>query len=367
MSRRSELLYAMMAMLASVALFCAVGEFILRFLPTFSGLRVAPVTSASPVFHFVPNHDFVYSRDWDMVMVNHGHINNAGFVNNQDYRPQTGPLLAVVGDSYIEALMVPYGETVHGRLAQALQDKLPVYSFAVSGAPLSQYLIWGQHAVRDWGAKAVVINVVGNDFDESLANYGKRPGFWYYVPGANGEQRLRLSEYQPSILRNLVYASAFARYVIYNLRIGAAWTDFKALVFGGPAMAAPHYAGNTLAQASEARVKDSLAALDAFFRDLPDLVGLPPDRVAFTLDGFRYPAVAAAEAGSYFEVMRGAFRAKAEALGYEVLDLDPAFFARHEQTGEQFNYERDGHWNPAGHAVAFRAIMTSRFFGNLVH
>jgi len=57
--------------------------------------------------------------------------------------------------------------------------------------------------------------------------------------------------------------------------------------------ASPRYAGNTDFEASPKRVSDSLAAIDAFFRDLPVKTGLPPDRVLFTLDGFRYPQAAA--------------------------------------------------------------------------
>ena len=101
-----------------------------------------------------------------MTMGDCGRVNNAGFVNDQVYRKEDEPpLLAVVGDLYIQAAMVPYPETLHGRLASNLEGRLRVYSFGASGAPLSQYLIWARHAVRDYGAQALVINVVGNDFD----------------------------------------------------------------------------------------------------------------------------------------------------------------------------------------------------------
>ena len=58
--------------------------------------------------------------------------------------------------------------------------------------------------------------------------------------------------------------------------------------------------------------------------------------------------------------MRRAFRGKAEARGYEVIDLDAAFFARHRKTGERFEHPTDGHWNATGHEVAFEAVMASR-------
>ena len=81
----------------------------------------APVTTQSPIYHFTPNRDFLFSRDWDMVLANRGRINNAGFVNDQDYRKDDRlPLLAMVGDSMIEAAMLAHRDTVQGRLADAL-------------------------------------------------------------------------------------------------------------------------------------------------------------------------------------------------------------------------------------------------------
>jgi hypothetical protein len=130
-------------------------------------------------------------------------------------------------------------------------------------------------------------------------------------------------------------------------------------------MAAPRYAGNTSTDTSEARVRDSLAGIEAFFRDLPDLVGLPPDRVLFTLDGLRYPDLAAAAGGTYFDLMRRAFRRTAESLGYDVIDLDDFFFERHRRTGELFEFPGDAHWSGVGHRVVFDAVMGSRFLSRI--
>jgi hypothetical protein len=85
----------------------------------------------------------------------------------------------------------------------------------------------------------------------------------------------------------------------------------------------------------------------------------------FTLDGFRYPDAAAGGGGTYFELMRRAFRSKAEALGYETIDLDPYFFAHHAAHAQRFEYPRDGHWNETGHAVAAEAVLASRLIARL--
>ena len=67
-----------------------------------------PVDAADPVLHFTPNRPFTNSLGWNFHNVVHGRVNNAGFVNDQDYVRDGPPLIAVIGDSFIEAQMVPY-------------------------------------------------------------------------------------------------------------------------------------------------------------------------------------------------------------------------------------------------------------------
>jgi hypothetical protein len=370
MGRRREFLLGALTVVITVALCLLVAEVVLRFLPVSSGMRTVAVTAQSPVFHFTPNRNFVFSRDWDMVLANHGRVNNAGFVNGQDYRKDDElPLLAVIGDSMIEAAMVPYRDTLQGRLASALAGKLRVYSFGTSGAPLSQYLIWARHAVVEYGAQSLLINVVGNDFDESHSRYKTKPGFWHYVPDSAGELHLRLSEYHPTALRELVLSSALARYCVFNLKIGPHLLELMTQLFGRPAMAAPQppqYAGNTDASADAGRLRDSLAAIDAFFRDLPQYTGLPPSRILFVVDGMRYPDVAAASKGTYFDMMRKALLEKATSLNYDAIDLDRFFFEQYHRSGERFEFPQDAHWSSIGHGVAFNAVIGSPFIARLL-
>ena len=105
--------------------------------------------------------------------------------------------------------------------------------------------------------------------------------------------------------------------------------------------------------------------MDAVFRDLPATVGLPPDRVLFTLDGFRYPEAAAGGTGTYFDLMRRAFSSRANSLGYKVIDLDAHFFAHYAVHSERFEYPRDGHWNEIGHAVVSDALLATKFVSQL--
>ncbi len=117
-------------------------EVFLRFMPVSSGLKSQPVTQQYPVFHFQASRDIIYSQGWKLAHANRVHINNAGFVNDIDYHEDHDtPLLTVIGDSYIEGLIVPSRETLQARLVEIVDGAGRVYSFAASGAPLSQYLI----------------------------------------------------------------------------------------------------------------------------------------------------------------------------------------------------------------------------------
>lgn len=365
MTRRKEVLFAILTIVISLVGVSAIAEILLRFLPVANHPLVVPVTAADPVFHYTPNRPFLFSRDWDLHLVNHGRVNNAGMVNDQDYRKEdTTPLVAVVGDSYIEAMPVPYAETVQGHLAKALDGRLRVYSYAASGAPLSQYIIWARYAVREYGAKALIINVVGNDFDESHEVYKiDAPGFWIYVRDPDGQLRLRLFEFHVGRIRSLVKHSALARYLFINLHVKSLFIRSRTGDGGGQFpgdIGGRQYAGNTAVEADTGRINASVAVMDAFFRDLSDMVGLPPTRVLFVMDGFRYPDQAQRGAGTYFDRMRRAFRERAEARGYEVIDVDPLFFSDFSKHGRSFEDSRDNHWNATAHGVVANAVMRSK-------
>ncbi|MDO8607319.1 MAG: hypothetical protein Q7R40_12350 [Phaeospirillum sp.] len=366
---RSPILANGAAILFGLAVALLPAELILRFLPVNTGLRTVTVNAGQPVFHFTPNLPFVYSNGWNLAMANEGRVNNAGFVNDQDYRPDGPPLLAVVGDSYVEALMVPYGQTLHGRLAAQAGDQARVYSFAASGAPLSQYLAFSRHATRDWGATALVIVVVGNDFDESLARIRVGPGFHHYVEGEDGDLALRLFDFTPNPLGRLAIQSALGRYLIFNLKIGELWRmaadQFQ--VIAPARAAAPSYVGNTLADADAVRIGQSERAVDAVFRDLPRWSGLPPERILFVMDGLRYPSHAGSDHGqSYFGRMKGYFMAQAKAQGYETIDVDPAFFAHAAaHPTDRFEFPQDAHWSSLAHGIVADLIRRSAFYGKV--
>lgn len=338
-------------------------EAVLRFLPVYGGLYGVSVNASQPVLRFDPNREFTYSRGWNLRGVNTGHVNNYGFINDQDYDPATkSPLIAVIGDSYVEALMTPYAETLYGLLAVSAQGRGRVYSFGTSGAPLSQYLAWASWVEETFQPAALVITVVGNDFDESLLRYKNAPGF-YYFDDAREDWPLVRVDLVAGVFRGklkLAKHSALYRYLRFNLKFV---DTLKQLVASPNTM---QYIGNVPAQVESERIKRSKRAVDTFLGRLPSASGVAARLTVLVVDGMRpslyEPEDMAKAEKSYFGEMRNYFMERAVAHGYTIVDMQPRFIEHHKATAERFEFPDDGHWNTLGHAMAADAVKSTRAF-----
>jgi hypothetical protein len=359
MSRLKQAAFALASVVLSCVAFLVLLEIVLRFLPVCSAFLAAPVTDASPIAHYPAHAEFVHSLGWKMNDVNHGRTNNYGFVNDLDYsRDNSGPLMAVIGDSYIECLMVPYGQTIQGRLSKAAGSRGRVWSFGISGGALPQYLVYAEYAAENFHPAGMIITVVGNDFDESLAKYAKNPRLHTFAERADGRLELVHVNYQPGRLRSIAGHSALIRYLALNAHI----VSLDALTHWRQ----PTYVGNTAADASPERLSDSRRAVDEFLRRLPAGAKLPPDRIVFVVDAIRpqiyTPEELAKARGSFFDRMRNYFLAQAQARGFQAIDLEPVFIRDFARNGRRFEFEDDNHWNGFGHEVAADAVVDSSVF-----
>jgi hypothetical protein len=342
-------------MLAALAL-----ELVLRLMPVFEPLETQPVNSEAPYMHRRPNNNATYSVGWNFAIVNKVRTNNFGFVNDQDYRAEDDrPLLAIVGDSYIEALVLPYAQTIHGRLARLVGPRGRVYSFGIGGWPLSQYLAYARFLRDTFRPRVMVVVVVGNDFDQSLLEYGPSPGNHYFARGPEGSLELRLLPFDPSAWRRVIASSALLRYVFVNLSL-------PALIKNVRPRGSDDFVGNVAAKANRSRVERGSEVVDRFLELLPACSGLDSGEVVLLVDGMRPhlydPAALASAEESFFAVMRRRLIARATTAGYVVIDMQPRFIARHALDGARFEWPMDGHWNKHGHEEAAKAVAETGLF-----
>lgn len=366
LTKKKKIIFSLLAIGIGLAFPLLCIEIILHFLPVSEGIGATDVNAETPVFHFEPGAVKQYSKDWNFSLNNRVRTNNYGFVNDQDYSAQLQtPLLAVIGDSYVEASMVPYSKTIHGRLQQMAGDGR-VYSFAASGAPLSQYLIWAQYARDEFKPDAYLFMIVANDFDESLAEYKQSPGFHYYFKENEKYQLKRVDLVRTKSLKKRVLVTFFrncrlARYFSYNLqavpRLKMVFTKRQ------------EYVGNVSAQVTEKRLFDSKTAVDLFFDDLPKYTGVDSSKILFVIDGVR-PAIYDDEAlkasqDSFWAKMREFFIDRAQEFGSPVIDMQPIFIQDFKVKQKRFEFVNDGHWNELAHQMAADAASKEELFQSL--
>lgn len=362
-----QALLALTAILISIVGTLVVAEVVLRFLPVNEGLRAQPVDAVNPVFRFEPNRTAIWSEGWNLESVNRVHVNNDGFVNDQDYDPAAStPLLAIVGDSYIEAGMVPFSETVGGLLQADLHGHGRVYTFAASGAGLTQYLVWADYARQRYRPDAFVINIIANDFDESLWHRGRSPGFHHFQRMPDGTATIRRVDYQPSFWRLLFRRSALVMYLVTNMKVQQI-LDFSVQALGAKDK---RWSSNIPYESSEAAFADYRWAVDRFLDALPAATGVGVDRIILVFDGLRPdmydPALLADAQQGTWGVMRAYVMAQAQARGIDTVDLQPVFADHYARNQKRFEYPNDGHWNDLGHALAAKAIEQTPVYERFV-
>ena len=360
-----SLLRVLVTVAAAVLTALLLLEALLWLLPVNSGLRTQPVDALHPILHYEPDRQVTWSRLPDFSMRNRARVNNYGFVSDLDYDPgDPRPLVAVIGDSYVEAAMVPWPETLHGRLDKALEPGARAYSFGASGAPLSQYLAYAGWVAATFAPQRMAFVIVSNDYDESLLKYKRDPGFHYFTPSGTGPGLdLVRVDYAPSPTARLLRLSSLARYLVFHLHAPEVARD---LLHGGDVR---EYVGQTAAVAGRERLEDSRQAVDAFLDRLPEASGLTPGDILFLVDGLRPqlydPAALGGIGESFAALMREYFLERATDLGYRVQDLQPRFMAEFAAQGLPFEFPRDAHWNGQGHKVAFEALLDSGLLDGL--
>jgi len=338
-------------------------EGVFRLLPVSNPPYILAVSSENPVAHFQPNVDYLYSSGWNFSIRANKRSNNYGYINLSDYHPEDAtPLLMVIGDSFVESHSIDAGKSAAEILNAAVDGKGRVYSIGLSGAPLSQYLVFAEFSRTTFRPNAMVFVIIGNDFDESLLKYNFDPRFHYFEE--NGDQFvLRRVDYEISTVKKILRNSAFVRYVFWNLQAGYIRENIRRFLCRSED---PQACLRETPAALEQRLKDSKRAVDYFFDQVPIKTKLDSRSVVFLLDAVR-PAMYSSEAllkaeNSYVAQMRRYFMKQASSRGYEVIDMQPAFIRKHQLDNSRFEFSTDGHWNELGNKIVAEEIRNSAVF-----
>ena len=325
-------------------------EVVLRVLPVLSGTYAADPRPKWPIHTMIPNTSYTYSTGWNLQNIHRGRINNFGYASPTDYQPGRGGI-AVFGDSYVEALMNEYADTLQGSLNKYLKTPRKVMSFGMSGAEMPDYL--GTAAVvrdqfaPDW---AVVVITLG-DFTRGFT---ATPGYFEWAANRSPPVRL-IPEIHRSELSKWMRTIAVIRYLRGNLSMRPA--ELIRLKRGSDA------AAGTSTCLPEVLSKEDEGLLEAFAKELAPAAGLAPGHVILIFDSDRkaiYASQSAAQRQGCPQretLANDRLKELAAQSGLHVIDSDPVF-RRHFSAGlgPLDRSPIDAHWNPAAHRLMAQEV-----------
>ena len=318
----------------------------------------------SGVLKFIPNQTGTY-RIRDEIDAPF-HVNSNGWNSiHSTYnleKDTNKPRICIVGDSYIEALQVPYNSSISEKLEDYLDGAVDsVYRFGLSGAPLSQYLYMIEEEVLTFRPDYIVVNLVPNDFLESIENGGGTywSSFSRLEVNQAGEVMIRSPELYTKpmswwIKQSAMFRYFWVRYQVRPLGLRQLWrTIFDADT------EKPVYVGNiTVDAATDSRIPVIVNYVFARFAELSKeksvkfILLMDADRSLVgqgSLDLNR-------RAESRLAPLHALVRKIAKRHEIDLIDLTNVFVEDFQRYEVPFAFPHDGHWNAYAHRLTAKAL-----------
>ena len=328
-------------------------ELLLRLLPvstaTMTGYRLDPLILTYP-----PQHTWTASTGWDLRNAQTLRSNNLGFPSERDFVPDPRALV-LVGDSYVEASMLPYPSRPGQQLERALGGARPVYAMGGPGSSLLDYAERVRYAHQTLGVRDFVLLLEPGDVRQALCNSGNVHG----VCIDPADLRLRQQTLPPpSAGKQLLRHSALAQYLNSQLKLDLRELAKSVFVREVPDHAAAAAVPNATPAAppaprelapARAQLVDVVAA--AFFARVQEAA--PGSRMVIVADGQR-DASHRVSPEVMLELQR--FLQQARRRGMSVVEGQPLFAEHQRRSTLSLSVgPYDGHLNALGVQILMEA------------
>ncbi len=309
-------------------------EILCRLLPVMGGWANVEVSQEFPMVRYFPGEQFVFSQAWDLENVIVGEFNSLGFISPEpDFNKRQ---ITIIGDSYVEAPMLPSGHRISDVINQT-QNEFHSVSLGRAGSDLPDYLVSARWALDHLSPDAIVLVLSSDDLAESVKP--KLRGYWFRKAPRSG---LVLNGNTNFRVRNLLIQSRFISYVIFNLKFGpqvfldALWSKSTKQKEVENEFLLKRAAKKFVAELQE--VANSGTKI---------LVVFDADRGSIYLTGRNSPTVTAKII--FQELVR---------KNISAIDLGETFEREYQKNPRTFNFSpTDSHWNIYGTNIVSRAIM----------
>ncbi len=364
-------------MLSNVFLLTLPSLIVLFLLWEFVILRFVPITE--PIHQrfdeqwsmvtLTPNRSGIYVRGISRKL--RYRANSEGWNSLREYSTEKSGAtrIAVIGDSYVEAIQVnveeAFPELIERELSREGYD-VEVYRFGISGAPLSQYLHMMRYVYEKFDPDVAIVTLIHNDFDDSLYPVSLRKWgengtcFLTFQPTPNGEflavppRRLQESFLRKQVIpRSKVLRFLFGQMFLENrlLRL----KDRLLNLFGRGRDVEQNVTLDFL------QMKDTIAALTRHifseFARLSDRYGV---KLLLIIDAPRehiYRGEDPRSARVYW--FNELSRQLAHETGIKFIDLTDVFLRDYQLHRIRFNPTNDGHWYERGHRLVAQTLSES--------
>ncbi|MYN17692.1 hypothetical protein GTP81_13095 [Rugamonas sp. FT107W] len=329
------------SMAAGAVLTLLAAELVFQLLPVSSGARMEATSDAAPYARYLPQQSMSYSYGWALGNAHRSKVNQQGFNNSPDLQDHAKVL--VIGDSFIESLMLDQSQTVQGYLGASLHGG--VYAASASANGLADSLQIARFFVPRIHPRNVVLFVEPTDVSGILS--APLHGHSAFSMSGDGVT-VRHNPYRESSAKMWALHSALLRYTYYNLKLPE-W--FSGKFHGGQAQ--PPMDHDSYAQKRQ-------AALQYYLEQLRLLGGEYGVRFVFLVDGDRKAMYANNRRGenTWQGDDRTAFLAMVRQYGFDVADMQPVFERDWALRRERLDFlPMDGHWNAVAHRLAARQLL----------
>ncbi len=299
----------------------------------------------SKIFRYQPNEKGVYTIGKFADIKAKWISNNAGWIYPRDYiKTKTKKRIAVIGDSYIEALQVDFNKNYPFLLNDKLGNDYEIYSFGKREAPLSQYLNMSRYVVKNFNPDILIFNIVHNDFDESI--YELNPNRNYFMRIKHNSLNNNITETEPvpnhsfaqyNFWKRFFYQSATLRYFYYNLEI------FSILKSSDAAEYESNVIPNILI-----KNKDMIALTTEYILNRLRVEN-PQKRVIFVFDAPRQAIYDRSLAKSKVLWLYDMVEHECKKNNIEFIDLTKPMELQYLKNNINYNSALDYHWNDHGH------------------